>query len=85
MLPHSHVVHLAIALIACVIIGTPSDTLPSSVISNSIERIVNEEVKYDLFSGAILVAKEGEVTYGALEGCVALTIDESLAPTTVFK
>ena len=48
--------------------GMPTVTSSASELSDSIESIVREEVRYDLFSGAILVAGEGEVIYSGAFG-----------------
>ena len=52
----------------CTIFGVSSNTFSNSALKYSIERIVHADVKYDLFSGAILVAKEGEIIYSGAFG-----------------
>jgi CubicO group peptidase (beta-lactamase class C family) len=52
----------------CVGFGVFSNASTDSIVKDSIEQIVNAEAKYDLFSGAILVAEKGEVIYSGAFG-----------------
>ena len=45
-----------------------SSVSSDSQVKDAIEQIVNAEAKYDLFSGAILVAEKGEVIYSGAFG-----------------
>ncbi len=55
-------------VILCVMLGFNAHSQTDSEVTKSIERIVFAEVKYDLFSGAILVAQEGEIIYSGAFG-----------------
>jgi CubicO group peptidase (beta-lactamase class C family) len=52
----------------CMGLGAFSNASTDSQVKDSIERIVNAEAKYDLFSGAILVAEKGEIIYSGAFG-----------------
>jgi CubicO group peptidase (beta-lactamase class C family) len=52
----------------CVGAGVFSLASTDSTVKDSIERIVSAEAKYDLFSGAILVAEKGEIIYSEAFG-----------------
>ena len=52
----------------CMGFGAFSNAATDSQVKDSIERIVNAEAKYDLFSGAILVAEKGEIIYSGAFG-----------------
>lgn len=57
-----------IVIAICTILGSWANSFANSTIRNSIERIVYAEAKYDLFSGVILVAKEGDIIYSGAFG-----------------
>jgi len=59
---------LLIVIGACIGAGVFSNAATDSTVKDSIEQIVNAEAKYDLFSGAILVAEKGEIIYRAALG-----------------
>ena len=63
-----HDLLLVALFVLCVILGVSSSIYSNSATRTSIERIVNAEVKHDLFSGAILVAEEGNVIYSGAFG-----------------
>ena len=63
-----HDSHLVVLFALYVILGVSSSIYSNSAIRTSIEKIVNAEVKHDLFSGAILVAEKGNIIYSGAFG-----------------
>ena len=61
-------VFFLIVISVCVGVNAISLASTDSQLKNSIKRIVTAEAKYDLFSGAVLVAEKGEIIYSAAFG-----------------
>jgi len=61
-------VFFLIVIGVCVGVGVFSSASTDSTVKDSIEQIVSAEAKYDLFSGAVLVAEKGEIIYSGAFG-----------------
>lgn len=61
-------VFFLIVIGVCVGVCVFSSTSTDSTVKDSIEQIVSTEAKYDMFSGAVLVAEKGEIIYSGAFG-----------------
>ena len=85
--PKKHIprVFFLIVIGVCVGAGVLSVASTDSTVKGAIEQIVSAEAKYDLFSGAILVAEKGEIVYSGAFGLANKTKNIPNKLTTKFN